>query len=394
MVYGSATPTGLDLAALTAARGFVIDGAAASDRSGVDVGGAGDVNGDGRDDVIVGAYTADNNFRMTSGSSYVVYGAATQGALDLASGLTVARGFRIDGAIGLDQCGFVAAGAGDINDDGLGDVLVGCIAANRNGRNSSGAAYVVYGAPSQTTLDLSTWPPAARGFEIDGATADDQVGFAGSGGGDFNGDGRDDVVVAAWRADNNARANSGSTYLVSADFLPAVDYEPVTGQVGRPLDVLPERLDASPAATLAVTPPLPAGLALDPSTGRLSGVPSAPSTTTHTVSLQDPNRGFASTRLHVVIGEAVGPTGPIGPAGPLGPVGPTGPIGPAGPAGPTGSAGQAGTPGTAGPQGPAGPTGPAGPAGPTGPAAKVKCKVKGKKKLRKRVRCKVKRQRT
>ncbi len=62
-----------------------IDGAAASDCSGFSVSGAGDVNGDGRDDVIIGATCADNNGRNDSGSSYVIYGAATQTTLDLTS---------------------------------------------------------------------------------------------------------------------------------------------------------------------------------------------------------------------------------------------------------------------------------------------------------------------
>ncbi len=83
MIYGAATQTDLDLNTLTAAQGFRIDGAAAYDQSGCSVSGAGDVNGDGRDDVVIGADTAGNNVRFSSGSSYVIYGAATQANLDL-----------------------------------------------------------------------------------------------------------------------------------------------------------------------------------------------------------------------------------------------------------------------------------------------------------------------
>ena len=100
-----------------------------------------------------------------------------------------------------------------------------------------------------------------------------------------------------------------------------------------------------------------------------------------------------------------GPTGPTGPSGPSGPSGPTGPSGPSGPTGhegptgpsgptghegptghtgPTGPTGSNGTNGAQGPQGPAGQNGAQGPQGEPGPAAKVTCKVKGKK-----VTCKV-----
>ncbi len=86
-----------------------LDGATASDLSGFSVAGAGDVNGDGRDDVIIGANGADNNSRGLSGSSYVIYGAASPTNLDLAA-LTAAQGFRIDGAAAGDQSGDSVAG--------------------------------------------------------------------------------------------------------------------------------------------------------------------------------------------------------------------------------------------------------------------------------------------
>jgi hypothetical protein len=76
VVYGAAAPVDVDLAALSAAQGFRIDGAAAGDLNGRSVATAGDVNGDGRDDVITGARNADNNGRTDSRSAYVVYGAA------------------------------------------------------------------------------------------------------------------------------------------------------------------------------------------------------------------------------------------------------------------------------------------------------------------------------
>ena len=63
--------------------------------------GAGDVNGDGYDDLLIGARHADNNGRADSGSSYVVFGSATPTDMDLAALGTA--GFRIDGATAGDQ---------------------------------------------------------------------------------------------------------------------------------------------------------------------------------------------------------------------------------------------------------------------------------------------------
>jgi len=78
VVYGSASPTDIDLATSLdpASTGFRIDGAAEDDLSGFSVAGAGDVNGDGGADVIIGAPGADNN-GSGSGSSYVLFGDPT-----------------------------------------------------------------------------------------------------------------------------------------------------------------------------------------------------------------------------------------------------------------------------------------------------------------------------
>ena len=64
----------IDLSSLDGTTGFRLDGEAADDRSGFSVSDAGDVNGDGFDDLIVGAYGADPNGNSSAGSSYVLFG--------------------------------------------------------------------------------------------------------------------------------------------------------------------------------------------------------------------------------------------------------------------------------------------------------------------------------
>ena len=190
--------------------GFRIDGAATDDLSGSSVAGAGDVNGDGRADLIIGAPDADNNSRTASGSSYVVFGRTGTTTVDLTALGTA--GFRIDGAATGDGSGWSVAGAGDINGDGRADLIIGAPEADNNSRTSSGSSYVVFGRTATTTVDLSALGTA--GFRIDGAATGDLSGRSVAGAGDINGDGRADLIIGAHCADNNSRTASGSSYVV------------------------------------------------------------------------------------------------------------------------------------------------------------------------------------
>ncbi|MEO8350864.1 MAG: integrin alpha, partial [Chthoniobacteraceae bacterium] len=115
----------VQLSDLDGANGFDISGVAAGDKSGFSVSGAGDINGDGIDDVIIGAHRADTN-GSDSGASYVVFGSSTPFAASLnLSGLTGANGFKISGVAAGDYSGRSVSGAGDINGDGIDDLTIG-----------------------------------------------------------------------------------------------------------------------------------------------------------------------------------------------------------------------------------------------------------------------------
>ncbi|MEQ8549484.1 MAG: T9SS type A sorting domain-containing protein [Cyclobacteriaceae bacterium] len=146
------------------------------DNFGFSVSDAGDVNNDGYDDVIVGAPYAVG--RNRGGLAYIYFGGATPDSL-------VDLSFSAEGW--LDNFGGSVSGAGDINGDGIADVIVGA-SGNDAGGNSSGRAYVYFGGVTLDTLaDLI----------ITGSKAEDRLGLAVSGAGDVNNDGYDDLLIAS-----------------------------------------------------------------------------------------------------------------------------------------------------------------------------------------------------
>lgn len=215
VVFGKSTPFSerFALSSLTGTNGFRLDGVASLDYSGFSVSGAGDVNGDGFDDLIIGARFADPN-GGGSGSSYVVFGKSTPFAATFSLGsLDGANGFRLDGAAQLDFSGSSVSGAGDVNGDGFADVIIGAPSADPNGKRS-GRSYVVFGsgAPFAATLALGSLN-GANGFSMEGVAAGDFSGRAVSDAGDINGDGVADLIVGAYFADPNG-GSSGSSYVV------------------------------------------------------------------------------------------------------------------------------------------------------------------------------------
>src|SRR6185503_13769746 len=157
--------------------GFVINGQTDSDRSGFSVAGAGDVNGDGLADLIVGAPYGSAAAGNQSGRSYVVFGKNDGAVIDLTAIEAGLGGFIINGQGAYDQSGFSVAGAGDVNGDGFADLIVG--------------------ARFSDPVELSAVAAGTGGFVINGQAEYDNSGRSVASAGDVNGDGLADLIVGA-----------------------------------------------------------------------------------------------------------------------------------------------------------------------------------------------------
>jgi FG-GAP repeat len=175
---------------------------------------SGDVNGDGFDDVLIGAAKSDPQDRNDAGEVYVIYGRANLSAsttIDLSLDPGSHGETRIQGSATSEWCGYSLASC-DANGDGFDDIVAGAYKSN----GMFGGAYLIYGSASlqaNTVIDLSTSSLSVETTRIIGGKLADGTGGAVAGG-DINGDGFDDVLVGAHYADPNGIGSAGETTII------------------------------------------------------------------------------------------------------------------------------------------------------------------------------------
>jgi len=205
-----------------------IIGASLGDRAGSSTAAVGDVNGDGLADYLVGAPGVSASGRTATGAAYLVLGDTAGGTVDLANPGPSVR--RILGPGDNSACGASVAAGGDVNGDGLADLLVGCpgIDQTLGTISSTGSVYVVFGRTDPQAIDLATI--GAAGFPIVGPTDSLVTGLplltarpavfgerlqsvpidADSVTDDVNGDGLSDIVIG----DSAVNSAAGSAYVI------------------------------------------------------------------------------------------------------------------------------------------------------------------------------------
>ncbi|GEM19671.1 integrin alpha [Nitrosococcus oceani] len=245
VVFGTSGgfPAALDPSTLDGSNGFVFNSRTIS------VSGAGDVNGDGFNDLVIGAPGIGINALSRAGQSYVVFGAGGgfPAVLELST-LDGSNGFALNGIAASNGTGRSVSGAGDVNGDGFDDLVIGAPGVSLNDVSGVGQSYVVFGTGGgfPAVLELSTLD-GSNGFTLNGivftlnglglysSEVGGRSGFSVSGAGDVNGDGFDDLVIGAPDAGPNGVSGAGQSYVVfgrSGGFPPVLDLSALDGSNG------------------------------------------------------------------------------------------------------------------------------------------------------------------
>ena len=253
VIFGNAEAEGgfdptLDVSTLDGTNGFALEGFEQYARAGVSVSSAGDINGDGINDFVVGAAYADPDGIGEAGAVYVVFGKDTgeDGAFAASvqlSDLDGTNGFVLNGVSYEDYTGAEVEAAGDINNDGFDDIIIGAYNAEVDGLDGVGKAYVFLGHDQTDEAFLARYEldelNGKYGFVIEGRSEDENLGWAVSGIGDVNDDGIDDFAVTAYRREVDDNDRSGEAYVIfgvdstdDGDFGTSFDLSSLDGKNG------------------------------------------------------------------------------------------------------------------------------------------------------------------
>ncbi|GMU74023.1 MAG: hypothetical protein AMXMBFR44_2220 [Candidatus Campbellbacteria bacterium] len=199
-----------------------IDGATEGDWTGYSDPVIADLDGNGRNDILLQSWWDDNNGRSNSGSLHVLFDSllddytGTGNTIDLFA--STSYNIRFDGAAADDYFSISGAKVADVDGDDAPDLLVAGYGVDPNGRSSAGALYLIDSSifsgltGTGNTVDMSASSSYTIRFE--GAAANDMLAFTqGLAVADLDGVGGNDLLIGARDADNNGRTYSGSIYI-------------------------------------------------------------------------------------------------------------------------------------------------------------------------------------
>jgi hypothetical protein len=196
LILGSAALTSTSFSALPDDQ--YLSGPTGAGKSGFSVDSGGDINGDGKTDLMIGTPETAAGGRVS-----ILFGGADWLPI-LGLNLGPAAGFTITSSAAGCLTGYAVSIGGDVNWDGKSDMLIGAPSCS----SAAGTVYLIYGSASPTSFTLS--PSMTQGVSFTGATPGDQVGSSVAVGGDFNGDGKADILIGA----PGYSSHTGIVYLI------------------------------------------------------------------------------------------------------------------------------------------------------------------------------------
>jgi Ca2+-binding RTX toxin-like protein len=199
VLWGKADDTPVQLTDIAAGTGGFRIAGMEGEQAGSALAALGDLNGDGKAEILVGAPGADGG----AGAAYVVFGKDSTAEVDLSAVAAGVGGYRITGMSTGEAAGMRLAALGDVNGDGRGDMLIG----------STGLAYVVFGKADTAEVSLAVVANGLGGFAILPESWGDLDDIAVAGGGDLNRDGINDIVIGASR-NGEGGLDAGAVYVV------------------------------------------------------------------------------------------------------------------------------------------------------------------------------------
>ncbi|MBI2339070.1 MAG: FG-GAP repeat protein [Deltaproteobacteria bacterium] len=197
------------------------EGEAAYDAAGTSLAPAGDMDGDGLADFIVGAPSADPSGKTSAGKIYVIFG----DNIDTGENALADADLKYTGENANNNAGNMISGGVDVDADGLSDIVIGAYGYDVGASTNEGRAYLIFGSDSYTA---GTYSLNGADMVFDGEASGDYAGSAVSLIDDMDGDGFGEIMIGAYYNDEAAN-NAGKIYFIKG--MSQDDFDDLGGEI-------------------------------------------------------------------------------------------------------------------------------------------------------------------